>query len=87
MANQDSSSSSSSKSPANKPATGTQTNKLTLQTVLDDVAPFLEENLSQQKTVHSKISVMELSKSTVSVLLSQYKVQSQEILRTTALAM
>jgi hypothetical protein len=83
MANQDS----SSKSPAKKPSTRTQTTKLSLQTVLDDVAPFLGENLGNQKTIHNKISVMDFSTATTSVLISHYKVQNEDILRTTALAM
>ena len=60
--------------------------KQTIESVLNDVSPFLGGNLSQ-KTVHQKISASDLTKAAATLMLQHYKVQDENILRTIALSM
>jgi len=76
--------------PSTSKMTGTATRSKktqeSLQGMLDRVTPFFDESVSQ-KTVHQKISLQDFSKTSASLLMSHYKVEDEDVLNTTALAM
>jgi len=61
--------------------------KLSLTTVMNDVAPFLGDQINKRKTVHQKMSLKDFTQTSANILLSHYKIVDQDILHTTALAM
>ena len=58
-----------------------------LKTFMDSVSSFCSDEAGNKKEVTKAIGFNDFSEASVNILMSHYKVQDQDILRTTALAM
>ena len=58
-----------------------------LKTLMDSVSSFRSDEAGNKKEVTKAMGVNDFSEASVDILMSHYKVQDQDILRNTALAM
>ena len=70
-----------------KKGTRAASSMASLKTLMDSVSSFRSDEAGNKKEVTKTMSVNDFSEASVNILMSHYKVQDQDILRNTALAM
>ena len=70
-----------------KKGTRAASSMASLKTLMDSVSSFRSDEVGNKKEVTKAMGVNDFSEASVNILMSHYKVQDQDILRNTALAM
>merc|ERR1719244_1602458 len=58
-----------------------------LKSKIEDMTPFLGDKVNKQKTIHKNMTLMDISKTTAGMITSHYKLNDDDVINTTLLAL